>query len=40
LNEFKDDNCEYITDDNKDINQNENETGNKRFVELNSKLGL
>ena len=39
-NELKDDNYEYITDDNKDINQNENETGNKQFVELNSKLGL
>ena len=39
-NELKDDNYEYISDDNKDINQIENGTINKQFVELNSKLGL
>jgi len=39
-NELKDDNYEYISDDNKDINQIENGAINKQFVELNSKLGL
>ena len=39
-NELKDDNYEYISDDNKDINQNENESKNTQFVELNSKLGF
>ena len=38
-NELKDDSYEYISDDNKDINNNENEHKNKQFVELNSKLG-
>ena len=40
-NELKDDSYEYISDDNKDINnETENETKNKKFVELNSKIGL
>ena len=40
-NELKDDSYEYISEDNKDIN-NEigNDEKNKKFVELNSKLGL
>ncbi len=37
-NELKDDSYEYIPDDNKDIND-ENEKKNKQLVELNSKLG-
>ena len=40
-NELKDDSYEYISDDNKDINnETENEMKNKKFVELNSKIGL
>ena len=40
-NELKDDSYEYISEDNKDINnETENETKNKKFVELNSKIGL
>ena len=40
-NELNDDSYEYISEDNKDIN-NEigNDEKNKKFVELNSKLGL
>ena len=39
-NELKDDSYEYISEDNKDINNNENEQKNKQLVELNSKLGI
>ena len=40
-NELKDDSYEYISDDNKDINNESRiENKNKQFVELNSKLGL
>ena len=39
-NELKDDNYEYLSDSNKDINQIKNETKTKQFVELNSKLGF
>jgi hypothetical protein len=39
-NELKDDNYEYISEDSKDINDIENESKNKKFVELNSKLGV
>ena len=40
-NELKDDSYEYISYDNKDINNNiENKQKNEKIVELNSKLGL
>ena len=39
-NELKDDSYVYISDDNKDINENNNKRNNKQFVELNSNLGL
>ena len=39
-NELKDDSYEYISDDNKDINEFGNETKKKQLVEMNSKLGL
>ena len=39
-NELKDDNYEYLSEVNKDINDIKNETKNKTLVELNSQLGL
>ena len=39
-NELKDDSYEYISEDNKDINNNKNGQNNKQLVELNSKLGI
>ena len=39
-NELKDDCYEYISDNKKDINENENKNKNGQLVELNSKLGL
>ena len=39
-NELKDDSYEYISDDNKDINDIGTEQKNKQIVELNSKLGF
>ena len=40
VNELKDDNYEYISYNNKDINEYGNEIKNKQFIELNRKLGL
>ena len=39
-NELKDDNYEYITDKNKDINEVSSNSKRQKFVELISKLGL
>ena len=39
-NELKDDNYEYLSERDKNINSNSNETNSHQFVELNSRLGL
>ena len=39
-NELKDDFYEYISDNKKDINENNNEQKSKQLVELNSNLGI
>ena len=39
-NELKDDNYEYLSEKDKNINSNSNETNSHQFVELNSRLGL
>ena len=39
-NELSDDNYEYITEKNKNINENNSNLDKQKFIELNSKLGL
>ena len=39
-NELNDDNYEYINDNKKDINEEQNANKNNQFVELNSRLGI
>ena len=39
-NELKDENYEYMTEQNKDINENNNNQKKEKLVELNSRLGL
>jgi len=39
-NELKDENYEYMTEQNKDINENNNNQKEEKLVELNSRLGL
>ena len=39
-NELKDDNYEYLPDKNKNINNNSDDLKQKKFIELNSRLGI
>ena len=40
VNELKDDNYEYLSEKDKNINKIQNENNSQQFIELNSKLGV